>query len=229
MRAAVAAAIAAGAVLTVIAAPAHATTTPDAKPRNATLTTGMSDGAVTELQIRLNDAGIIGPITGDYTARTARNVRRFQWKFNIAQTGDANKKTLRKLRRLTRHGDGVPRTCKTRGRAVCVDKTLKIVRYYRHGTLKRSVDARFGRKGARTREANWRITRKRKNDYSTLFNSPMPWSSYFSGGQSLHYSKYFAAVGYNGASHGCINIGRKKDARWLYKRMPVGSFFKVYR
>jgi peptidoglycan hydrolase-like protein with peptidoglycan-binding domain len=194
-----------------------------------TLEYGATGPGVTDIQKRLRDVGILGPVTGTFTPTTEAQLRRFQWKFGLVQTGDTNRATLNKLTRLTRTGDRVPAICKTRATAVCVDKLHKTVRYYRKGVLLRSVDARFGREGARTREGNWSITRKRKDDYSTLYRSPMPWSSYFSGGQALHYSKYFAAAGYNGASHGCINIGSKKDAKWLWKRMPVGSFFKVYR
>ena len=227
IRAAVAVAVATGAVFAGAGAAVAVPEQP--QPRVSTYDTEMTTSQIRDVQIRLNDVGIRGPITGRYTSRTGRDLRRFQWKFDLPQTGEGDARTLRKLTRLTKSGDGVPRVCTTRPRAVCVDKRQKILRYYRRGVLKRAVDARFGRKGARTREGNWKITRKRKDDYSTLYRSPMPWSSYFSGGQAVHYSKYFAAAGYNGASHGCINIGSKKDAKWLWRRMPVGSFLKVYR
>ena len=34
----------------------------------------------------------------------------------------------------------------------------------------------------------------------------MPYAMFFSGGQAVHYSPDFAARGYNGASHGCVNV-----------------------
>ena len=39
----------------------------------------------------------------------------------------------------------------------------------------------------------------------------MPFAMFFSGGQAVHYSPDFAATGYAGASHGCVNI-RDYDA-----------------
>ena len=44
------------------------------------------------------------------------------------------------------------------------------------------------------------------NGVSTLYKTPMPWAMTFSGGQAVHYSPDFAARGYNGASHGCVNV-----------------------
>ena len=67
-----------------------------------------------------------------------------------------------------------------------------------------------------------------KNDFSTLYKTPMPWSMYFSGGQAVHYSMFFNAVGYNGASHGCVNIRDKQGEIALWKKVKIGTFAKVY-
>lgn len=47
----------------------------------------------------------------------------------------------------------------------------------------------------------------------------MPYSMFFNGGQAIHYSEDFAQNGYNGggASHGCVNIGDREKARWLFE------------
>ena len=34
----------------------------------------------------------------------------------------------------------------------------------------------------------------------------MPYAMFIRGGQAVHYSPDFAASGYNGASHGCVNV-----------------------
>ena len=39
-----------------------------------------------------------------------------------------------------------------------------------------------------------------------LYGSAMPYAMFFSGGQAVHYSSDFAARGYAGASHGCVNV-----------------------
>ena len=61
-----------------------------------------------------------------------------------------------------------------------------------------AIDARFGAPGWRRTTASSGFS-KVANDYSTLFNVPMYWSMYFSGGQAIHFSFYFQEDGYYGA------------------------------
>ena len=63
---------------------------------------------------------------------------------------------------------------------------------------------------------------------SQMFGSSMPYSMFFSGGQAVHYSSDFAAVGYNGASHGCVNIRDYDGIRWLFSQVRVGDKVVVY-
>jgi hypothetical protein len=58
--------------------------------------------------------------------------------------------------------------------------------------------------------------------------SSMPFALFFSGGQAVHYSPYFARYGYNGGSHGCIGIRDYERAAWLFDRTPVGTKIYVY-
>ena len=44
----------------------------------------------------------------------------------------------------------------------------------------------------------------------------MPFAMFFSGGQAVHYSADFASVGYNGASHGCVNVRDRAVVAWLF-------------
>lgn len=192
---------------------------------------GDTGDAVTDVQNRLNTLGIITPVTGVYNATTATNVARFNEKFRGYEEG-ANKvvdaKTWAKLKSATAKGDRVPSVCKTKAAALCISKSQRIVRYYRKGQLVTALDARFGGPGNRTRNGNFRIFRKVKNDFSSQYKTPMPWSMYFSGGQAVHYSMFFNAVGYNGASHGCVNIRNKKGEIALWKKVKIGTFAKVY-
>ena len=52
---------------------------------------------------------------------------------------------------------------------------------------------------------------------------------FFSGGQAVHYSPYFARDGYNGGSHGCVNLRDYEGAQWLFDHTPTGSRVVVYR
>ncbi len=63
---------------------------------------------------------------------------------------------------------------------------------------------------------------------SKLYGSAMPFAMFFSGGQAVHYSSDFAAVGYNGASHGCVNIRDYDGIQWLYSQVRIGDRVVVY-
>jgi lipoprotein-anchoring transpeptidase ErfK/SrfK len=52
---------------------------------------------------------------------------------------------------------------------------------------------------------------------------------FFSGGQAVHYSSDFAARGYNGASHGCVNVRDYNGIKWLFGQVKVGDKVIVYR
>ena len=197
----------------------------------ATLRQGATGEAVSDIQRRLNILGILVPVNGTYNAATASGVARFNEKFRYYEANEnkvVNLKTWAMLKKQSNRGDRVPAICKKKAAALCIDKTQKVVRYYKKGKLVESLDARFGGPGNRTREGNFRIFRKVKNDFSTLYKTPMPWSMYFSGGQAVHYSMFFNGVGYNGASHGCVNIRDKKKLIPLWKKVKIGTFAKVY-
>lgn len=198
----------------------------------ATVRQGATGEGVAEIQRRLNILGILVPVNGNYNAATASGVARFNEKFRYFEANEnkvVNLKTWAMLKNKSKKGDRVPAICKKKAAALCIDKTQKVVRYYKKGKLVESLDARFGGPGYRTREGNFRIFRKVKNDFSTLYKTPMPWSMYFSGGQAVHYSMFFNGVGYNGASHGCVNIRDKKKLIPLWNKVKIGTFAKVYR
>ncbi len=56
----------------------------------------------------------------------------------------------------------------------------------------------------------------------------MPYAMFFSGGQAVHYSADFAARGYNGASHGCVNVRDKGKLSALFDQVQVGDKVVVY-
>ena len=52
---------------------------------------------------------------------------------------------------------------------------------------------------------------------------------FFSGGQAAHYSSDFAASGYAGASHGCVNVRDRAAVEWLFDEVRLGDKVIVYR
>jgi lipoprotein-anchoring transpeptidase ErfK/SrfK len=56
----------------------------------------------------------------------------------------------------------------------------------------------------------------------------MPYSMFFSGGQAVHYSSDFAARGYAGASHGCVNVRDLAGIASLFGQVNLGDKVVVY-
>ncbi|WP_278257435.1 L,D-transpeptidase [Nocardioides convexus] len=72
-----------------------------------------------------------------------------------------------------------------------------------------------------TREGVFAIERKSRDHVSSLYHTPMPYAMFFSRGQAVHYSSDFAARGYNGASHGCVNVRDKDAVAWLFDQVQA--------
>ena len=64
---------------------------------------------------------------------------------------------------------------------------------------------------------------------STIYDTSMPYAMFFSGGQAVHYSADFAARGYSGASHGCVNVRDKAKIAALFDQVKPGDKVVVYR
>ncbi|HWJ81919.1 MAG TPA: L,D-transpeptidase family protein [Nocardioides sp.] len=212
------------------------------KPGPALLSPGDEGDDVRELQARLAqidwfDAGV----TGYYGDITEAAVRGFQAKRQIPVTGEVDQRTLDRLDAMTTEPtaaelDGTASTntpgaldprCTT-GRVLCVDKTSSTLRWVVDGQVLKTVDVRFGASYSPTREGEFHVYYKDIDHVSHLYGSSMPFAMFFSGGQAVHYSSDFAAVGYNGASHGCVNVRDYDGVAWLYDHVRVGDAVVVY-
>jgi lipoprotein-anchoring transpeptidase ErfK/SrfK len=114
------------------------------------------------------------------------------------------------------------------GRIICVNKKTRKVVFMLNGKLQASGDARFGAARTPTRNGSFKINSKSKNHVSSLYKSPMPYAMFFSGGQAIHYSSDFKARGYNGASHGCVNMRNKTVIAYIFNHVKVGDKVLVY-
>jgi lipoprotein-anchoring transpeptidase ErfK/SrfK len=45
---------------------------------------------------------------------------------------------------------------------------------------------------------------------------------------AVHYSPDFARTGYNGCSHGCVNIRARSTIAWIFDQVRVGDRVYVY-
>ena len=78
---------------------------------------------------------------------------------------------------------------------LCVDKTSQTLRWVVDGKVLKTVDVRFGASTTPTREGLFHVYLKSRDHVSPLYDSSMPFAMFFSGGQAVHYSSDFAAVG----------------------------------
>ncbi|ROR89512.1 L,D-transpeptidase family protein [Nocardioides aurantiacus] len=214
------------------------------RPGPRLLGPGDAGAAVRELQSRLRQvAWFVGDVTDDYGTATETAVRGFQARRGIAVTGYVDQRTRDRLAAMTREptrdelanrfpGDGdtsaaLDPRCRT-GRALCIDKTSRTLRWVVDGKVLRSVSVRFGSSYTPTREGLFSVESKSRDHVSSLYDSPMPFAMFFSGGQAVHYSADFAARGYAGASHGCVNVRDLPGITWLYDQVSVGDKVVVH-
>lgn len=208
-------------------------------PGPVVLGPGATGRKVRDLQARLKQRKLWkGDVTGVYKLATRKAVSAFQKERRIPVTGKVDARTLDRLRRVTRRpthselfnvkGAPLDRRCET-GRVLCIDKTSRTLRWVVRGQVRQTMDARFGAASTPTREGKFDVYWKSRDHVSSLYGSPMPFAMFFSGGQAVHYSPDFAAVGYAGASHGCVNIRDRAGIARLFDKVKVGDKVIVYR
>jgi peptidoglycan hydrolase-like protein with peptidoglycan-binding domain len=200
---------------------------------------------VRELQARLKQIGWFdADVTGTYGSTTTESVSGFQTKRGIPETGEVDQRTWDRLAAMTRtptedekHNRatantagstaGLDRRCTT-GRVLCIDKSSRSLRWVIDGSVKMTMDVRFGSEQTPTREGSFSVYYKSRDHVSSLYDTPMPYAMFFDGGQAVHYSPDFAANGYNGSSHGCVNVRDKAAIASLFDQVRVGDKVIVY-
>ncbi|MFJ8657961.1 L,D-transpeptidase family protein [Streptomyces sp. NPDC093795] len=231
------------------AAPAPTTTAPSASPTTAKPEPGstvlMGDGdeseQVRELQARLRQLGHFDRApTGFYGTMTAASVKAFQKKQGLPRAGSVDGATWEKLLGASRKPtadelkpattnqlDAPDARCMT-GRVLCISKESRTLAWMIDGKVVSAMDVRFGSENTPTREGTFTVERKVRQDWSRLYHTPMPLSMYFSRGQAVHYSSDFAARGYDGASHGCVNVRDRAKLTTLFDQVKIGDKVVVH-
>ena len=114
------------------------------------------------------------------------------------------------------------------GRVVCVSKTTRKLVWVVNGKALYTMDVRFGSDELPTGEGTFSVFWKSRDHVSTIYHTAMPFALFFNGGQAVHFSPDFAAVGYSGASHGCVNLRDYNGAKWLFDQVNVGDRVVIY-
>ncbi|MBX9397100.1 L,D-transpeptidase family protein [Streptomyces sp. TRM72054] len=216
-------------------------TAPAPAPPPVLWSPGDSGRDVRELQARLRQIAWLfdGP-TGTYDELTEQAVRGFQGKRGLPQTGTTDTVTWQRLLKMTREpgkwdlylmggqpADAPDARCLT-GRVLCISKSSRTLRWMIDGRTVTTLPVRFGSANTPTREGVFQVYWKSRHHHSTLYDSPMPYAMFFSGGQAVHYSSDFAARGYAGSSHGCVNVRDEAAIAQLFGEVRNGDKVVVH-
>lgn len=210
----------------------------------ALLSAGDEGDKVRDLQARLKQVGWYDKlIDGRYGEGTTEAVRGFQQKRQIPVTGEVDQRTLDRLHAMTRKptedeknnvvpekksaGMALDDRCLS-GRVLCISKKQRKLAWVIDGQVQVTLDVRFGSEKTPTRDGSFSVGWKSRNHVSKEYGSPMPYAMFFSGGQAVHYSSDFASRGYQGASHGCVNVRDKAAIASLFDQVNVGDKVVVY-
>ncbi|GAA2613134.1 hypothetical protein GCM10010425_01650 [Streptomyces spororaveus] len=202
---------------------------------------GDENDQVRELQARLRQLKLMSVApTGFYGSKTTAAVKTFQSKNGLTATGSVDDATWKKIQSASKKPtadelrpstvnevDAPDPRCMT-GRVMCISKESRTLAWMIDGKVVSTMDVRFGSENTPTREGVFDVGWKAKEWTSTIYHTPMPYAMFFSGGQAVHYSADFAARGYNGASHGCVNVRDKGKLSALFDQVQVGDKVVVY-
>lgn len=206
---------------------------------------GDTGDQVRELQARLKQIDwFSGEVTDTYGDTTTASVKGFQEKREFPGTGEVDQRTWDKLVAMTRtptddelhnrapennggSAAGLDERCLT-GRVLCIDKAENSLRWVIDGEVRMTLDVRFGTDETPTREGEFQVNSKSRDHVSSLYHTPMPFAMFFSRGQAVHYSPDFAANGYNGGSHGCVNVRDRDAIESLFDQVNIGDKVIVY-
>uniref|UniRef100_A0AAU1LWQ6 L,D-transpeptidase family protein n=1 Tax=Streptomyces sp. NBC_00148 TaxID=2903626 RepID=A0AAU1LWQ6_9ACTN len=218
-----------------------ASASPSPAPRTL-MSVGDRSGRVRELQARLRQIGHFDRSpTGYYGTATVASVQSFQGKRGLSRTGRTDTVTWERLLAMTRKPTAkeldppapAPAVAKPdarclTGRVLCISKNSRTLSWMIDGRVVSSMDVRFGSQYTPTREGTFEVYWKSRHHVSTLYDSPMPYAMFFSGGQAVHYSSDFAARGYSGASHGCVNVRDEGKIASLFDQVRNGDKVVIY-
>ncbi|MFI6283238.1 L,D-transpeptidase [Streptomyces sp. NPDC051018] len=109
---------------------------------------------------------------------------------------------------------------------VCVDLTRQLLWVWDGNQVAFGpVPIRTGKTGHATRPGHHRIVDRVIDQWSDLYEGPMPFSQFFDGGQALHAS--YRNIWEEPGSHGCVNL-RYEDAKRLWKALRLDDLVYVW-
>jgi lipoprotein-anchoring transpeptidase ErfK/SrfK len=106
----------------------------------------------------------------------------------------------------------------------CVSLSRQLAWFMRGGKVVRGpIRVATGRAGYGTEVGTFRVYRKNRMWYSTIYNNaPMPYSVFFDGGEAFHQGSVYVR------SHGCVHVSAG-NAAWVYNFLHIGDRVQVVR
>lgn len=167
-------------------------------------------------------------------------ILRYQRSRDLKPTGTVNKTTWYALASgKPARSKKLPPECKLPGVVLCVDQGSETLSFVKDGKVKKKVKIRTGGYTSHAKTGVWRVFptanglfkvyAKHVNPPSENYGSgAMPYSVIFDPNMYVHYSSDFRRRGYSTSSHGCVNVGSLEDAKWIFKRTPVGAHVYIF-
>lgn len=181
-----------------------------------------------------------GPATGRISASAVNAVLRYQRSRDLPATGTVSEQTWYALAsEQPARTEDLPPECTLPGVVLCVDQAHDTLRWLRDGEVIRTIKVRTGGFTTEPKTGQWRVHptvngfyrvyNKHRNPKSENYGAgAMPYSVMFDPNMYFHYSSDFARRGYSTSSHGCVNIGSKDDAVWVFENTPIDARVLVY-
>lgn len=186
---------------------------------------GDKGSCVLELQRKLLDRGWANNPDGIFGRTTEGLVKGMQIEGNKKPDGIVGRQTWQLARRRPAP-HRIPNLCRDPNRDVfCVDKGQLRIRVFKHGKYTKSAEVRLGDfrgPSYRTQEGIFSVQRKERMSWSNPYQVWLKNAVYFNGGQAIHYSEDFAKNGYNGASHGCVNLRNYRFSTYVFNIATKG-------
>ena len=193
------------------------------------------------LRVKLTELGFYdGPTTGRISTAAVNSILRYQRSRDLSATGTAGERTWYALAsEQPARSEEFPPECSIAGVVLCVDQAHDTLRWLRDGEVVRTIKVRTGGFTTEPKTGKWRVHatvngfyrvyNKHKNPKSENYGSgAMPYSVMFDPNMYFHYSSDFAKRGYATSSHGCVNIGSKEDAIWVFDNTPIDARVLIY-
>ncbi|MET8977722.1 L,D-transpeptidase family protein [Streptomyces sp. NPDC004539] len=166
-------------------------------------------------------------VDGKQSAKDCQAIRAFQKKQKIKPAiGFAGPVTWKRMQFLSaKKNPNAAKKCPVRKyRVACVDLARQLTWVQKgNKVVFGPVSMRSGGKAHPTRTGWFKVYWRHKNHVSTLYNTPMPYAQFFSGGQAFH--AVYGSIHTVGGSMGCVNL-TVPDARKLWGVLKKGD--RVY-